>query len=323
MKIETIRLNKIGAGWRLATQIVFLGFFATPICATAQTEPHSGHTVWRGWIFDWEVKDSAGLSIRNVRYQNEQVIYKASMPVIRVRYDGNACGPYADRIDWLNLLNISNCGNKKICQRGYTDSSGRNWCELGLLAGIGAYRLYQVYYFSDDGYLQLRLWSRGLQCNADHDHHIYWRIDFDIGDALKDQVFVYDNNRPNIGWGAGWLKYTTELNDLKESATSRRWFVRDNATGHGCWILPGPDGSTDIFSTKDVAPRLYHGFSEDAPWPFGAGSFNGVGGHLGYDNGEDIQEKDVVFWYVAHLRHLAAQGQNQWHSVGPLIKVQR
>ena len=291
--------------------------------AVLQAQPHSGHTTWRGWSFDWEVKDAAGLSIRNVRWQNEQVIYKASMPVIRVRYDGDACGPYQDRLDWGNLLDISNCGNQKVCQHGFTDGSGRSWCEIGVLAGIGAYRLYQVYYFSDDGYLRFKCWSRGLHCNTDHDHHMYWRIDFDINDAGRDQIFVYDNNRPNIGWGPGWLKYASELNTLKNPGTARQWFIRDKFNGHGCWLMPGPDGSADIFSSKDAAPRLYHGMSEDAPWPFGAGSSSGAGGHLGYLNSEDIQEKDVVFWYVAHLRHVAAEGENHWAWDGPLLKVQR
>src|SRR5262245_50449926 len=64
---------------------------------------HSGHTDWGPWSFDWEVKDGSALGIRNVYYNHELVIYKANMPVIRVRYDGNASGPWADRIDWGNL----------------------------------------------------------------------------------------------------------------------------------------------------------------------------------------------------------------------------
>jgi hypothetical protein len=316
---------KTNSLWSLATSIIScgIGLCLLAFPSAAQAQAHSGHTAWRGWDFNWEIKDGAGLAIRNVRWKEEQIIYKASMPVIRVRYDGNVCGPYQDRLDWYNLIDIPFCANQRVCQRGYTDAGGRNWCEIGVLAAIGAYRLYQAYYFSDDGYIQFRCWSRGLHCNKDHDHHMYWRIDFDIGDAARDQVFVYDNNRPNNGWGPGWLKYTTELNTLKNPGTSRQWFVRDNNTGHGCWLIPGPDGTATAFSTKDTAPRLYHGMSEDAPWAFGAGDYNGVGGHLGYLNGEDIQEKDVVVWYVAHLRHIAADGENHWAWDGPLLKVQR
>src|SRR5262249_26178775 len=158
---------------------------------------------------DWEVKDHAGIAIRDVFFNNELVVHKGSMPVIRVRYDGDRCGPYADQISWGSLLNISNCGGGKVCQKAFT-AGDHNWLELGVLAAIGSYRIYQVWYFSDDGQLTARMFSKGLQCRTDHDHHPYWRMDFDINGPLNDQVFVFDNNRGNEGWGAGWHKYTNE-----------------------------------------------------------------------------------------------------------------
>jgi hypothetical protein len=279
----------------------------------------SGHTNWNGWSFDWEVKDGAGIALRNVSYNNEFVIWKASMPTIRVHYvtvGGHTCGPYADRIDTYNLVPISWCGNNKVCQQSYT-SGGRNMLELGVEAKIGQYDLYQVWYLSQDGWLGAHLFGRGLQCQFDHDHHPYWRMDLDVNGFASDQVFVYDNNRQDQGWGRGWMKYTNELNDVKNPGTGRVWFVRDNPTGHGVWILPGTnDGTSDGFSTKDEATRLYR-YSEDQPWPFGAW------GHLGYDNGEGIQEKDVVFWYVAHMHHPAADGASVWHSAGPWMLLRR
>lgn len=289
---------------------------AALVAAALPALAHSGHTNWGPWRFDWEVRDDAGIAIRNVSYKDELVLYKASVPVIRVKYRNDACGPYADRINWDNLLNISNCGGGKVCQRSYA-SGGRNWLELGVLAGIGAYRIYQVWYLSDDGYIHAVLWSRGLHCDVDHDHHIYWRFDFDIKGAAGDQVFVFDNNRPDQGWGPGWHKHGAELNELKSPATQRVWFGRDSFSGHGLWFLPGSDdGTADGFSTKDAAPRRYHA-NEDEPWPFGAS------GHLGYLNGESLQEQDDLLWYVAHLHHEAAEGSSQWHSAGPWLKVER
>ncbi|MGH9753790.1 MAG: hypothetical protein ACREA2_13505 [Blastocatellia bacterium] len=178
------------------------------------------------------------------------------------------------------------------------------------------YRIYQVWYLSESGHIQPIVWSKGLHCDSDHDHHAYWRMDFDINGASSDQAFVRNDGAANEGWGPGWHKYTNELNTVKNSATNRVWFVRDNPSAHGIWILPGPDGVTDGFSTKDVAPRLYRG-SEDEPWPFGAW------GHLGYGNSEGIQEKDIVFWYVAHLHHEEEEGEDHWHWVGPTLIVHR
>jgi hypothetical protein len=70
------------------------------------------------------------------------------------------------------------------------------------------------------------------------------------------------------------------------------------------------------FSKLDVGVRRYNS-EEDTGWIFGAR------GDLGDLNGEGIQEKDVVFWYTAHLPHDAAMGPAAWLAVGPVLKVQR
>jgi len=282
--------------------------------SAAPVQAHSGHLDWGNWRFDWEVKDDAGLGIRNVFYKNKQILYKGSMPVVRVQYAGNGCGPYADRIDWDSLLKISNCGDNKFCVR-QMNIDGREWLQIGILAKIGAYRLNQRWWFSDDGYLTARLSSKGLQCNIDHDHHPYWRMDFDLNGASSDQIFVFDNNRPNEGWGPGWRKRTAEFNQVKNPPTDRKWFVRDNPTALGMWVWPsGDDGTSNSFSSKDVGGRRYHS-NEDVPWAFGAW------GHLGYDNAESIAEQDDILWYVAHMHHHASEGSDQWHSAGPWMKV--
>ena len=48
------------------------------------TFAQSGHTNWNGWSFDWEVTNGEGLALRNASFNNEFVLWKASMPVIRV-----------------------------------------------------------------------------------------------------------------------------------------------------------------------------------------------------------------------------------------------
>lgn len=295
---------------------LILGMSLLLICPR-QGMAHSGHTVWSGWRFDWEVKDNAGLGVRNVYYNDELVIYKASLPVIRVRYDHDACGPYADQINWGSLVNIGDrCGGQKVCQTSYT-SGGREWLEVAVYARIGAYHIYQGWYFSHDGWIAPRVWSKGLQCEANHDHHPYWRMDLDVDGAANDQLFVFDSTRPDEGWGFGWHQHTNEFNETKSPPADRKWFVRDHPGGHGVWVLPGTaDGPADGFSSKDAAGRRYR-YSEDIPWSFGAS------GHLGYDNGDDVKEKDVIDWYVCHLQHAAAHGGAQWHSCGPWLFVAR
>ena len=126
------------------------------------------------------------------------------------------------------------------------------------------------------------------------------------------------------GWGPGWKKYTNERNDVKNLSTHRTWFVRDQPTGHGVWILPGDgyaplkdDGERDGFADHDIAIRRANP-AEDIPWVFGAR------GQLGYDeDNQGVQEQDIVFWYVAHLPHMAALGPTKWLTLGPTLKIQR
>lgn len=38
------------------------------------------------------------------------------------------------------------------------------------------------------------------------------------------------------------------------------------------------------------------------------------------DNGESVNDTDVVFWYVSHMVHHANEGNDHWGSSGPFIK---
>ena len=315
------------------------------LCAAAApnvglAEPTSEHINWGRWSFDYEVRDNTGLALRNVAYDNELVLGKASMPVLRVKYvkervwwnpfswfgsraDSGRCGPFQDRLRWVDLVPIANCGDNKVCVESST-LNGIKWLELGIYARIGEYHIYQSWHFSDDGELRPVIQSRGLSCNTDHIHHPYWRFDFDINGNGMDQVFRRDHEGADTGWGPGWTKYTNERNDVKNSSTRRTWFIRDQPTGHGVWLLPGDgyaplrdDGERDTFADHDVAIRRAKA-DEDIPWVFGAR------GQLGYDeDNQGVQEQDVVVWYVAHLPHMAALGPTKWLTLGPTLKIQR
>jgi hypothetical protein len=110
--------------------------------------------------------------------------------------------------------------------------------------------------------------------------------------------------------------FVSEQNDNKLPSENKRWFVKYPGSNSRLWILPGSgDGFADTFSTKDVGARRYRS-SEDQNWPFGAW------GHLGYNEGEIIDSTDVVFWYVAHMKHLRSEGETMWHSVGPDLLIE-
>src|SRR5262245_41662765 len=149
-----------------------------------------GHVDWNEWSFDYEFTNKSGLVLRNVSYKSFYFIYKVSLPVIRVQYDGDAAGPYQDRIDnddtcaddifhLTCLMKISNCNDKILCVRAFTQG-GTEWLQLSIVAAIGDYRINQQYLMSRDGTMDFKLYSRGISNPTDHRHHPYWRIDFDI-----------------------------------------------------------------------------------------------------------------------------------------------
>lgn len=317
----------------IAFSMLSLTSFLGPAFADWESQPFE----WGKWKLQLEMKDAAGLAIKNVSYDEEQVLAKASLPVIRVKYvrewpawdprswfglgrSSGRCGPFEDRISPPTLIENKNCEDNKLCRATHT-IQGHQWLEVGVYARIGQYRLYQAWYLSEDGRLYPSVQSWNLSCNTDHDHHAYWRLDFDIGGPDHDQVFVWDKHvSEDEGWGPGWQKYQIEIDAKKPAANSqdRVWFVRDYQSGHGVWIVPGPhDGQSGNFSDRDISVRNFHR-DENSGWPFGAR------GDLDFLEKENVQETNSVFWYIAHLPHRAAEGDRPMrYWMGPLLKIER
>jgi CARDB len=265
---------------------------------------------WNGWSFDYSVSGNFdGLSLTKVTYQGTSLINKISMPVMRVFYDNNICGPYADRLGGV-LSPITWTSNSTIGQRQFT-LDGRQWYEIGIRDQIGNYDIYQVYYLSDDGILDAHIFSKGLQCVVNHIHYPNWRIDFDVDGSPNDIMEHLV--------GTNYQTDNTEFNRLAGDATNHAWRVRDNVTNLYVDILPGfsgfaiPDGSTNVpvvdYSQNTVFGRLYRS-TEDVGWTIGPNS------QVPDGNGENIAGADLVTWYEGYLPHAAADGTNVWHSTG-------
>jgi hypothetical protein len=297
-------------------------FPTTTLEEQAMPNDRTGHIKWGSWSFDYSVSDAEGLSLSNGSYQGVRVIGKFSLPVIRVKYliDGGpldllrefglGAGPYADRLRWNlggdhGLQKISNMGDQYVGIETFI-SGGTEWMEIAIYARIGPYHIAQQWYLSETGYILPRVWSKGLTINMDHTHHPYWRLDFDIDGADSNRVYGVDNKQ--------WFSYAKEANDVKNPATNRVWFVRNEKTGSGAWVIPGHnDGQADRFSGLDVGVRLFHVEEESNPWPFGIGG-------LRFPNGEDVSNSDIVFWYIAHMFHRSSEGGDAWNGCGPTIK---
>ena len=82
----------------------------------------SGHAERQGWNLDYGVTDMAeGLALEDVSYQGVSILGKASFPVMRVFYENDACGPYADRLA-VPLTPVSWANDALLVQRTFTQN---------------------------------------------------------------------------------------------------------------------------------------------------------------------------------------------------------
>lgn len=267
------------------------------------------------WTFDYVLGDSAapeGIALHRVRFRGRQVLYKASLPSLRVQYDG-VCGPYKDPLHYGNADTQTN--GRKVAVYDFT-VVGIPLLSVESYHRIGSYRLRQRWTFTLDGRIDPRLFSAGLQCNDDHRHHAYWRFDFDINDAMNDAIYEFNTTTPDIGFGPGWHKKFSETSRVKSPTTSRRWAVMDTGAGNGYFVIPGSgDGMPDAFSQRDLWLMRYRG-SEDRSGNQGSPGDDGLNAYLDFEN---IDGADVVLWYCGHLGHHAHDGGDEWHATGPSL----
>lgn len=277
---------------------------------TAATS-HAADVDWQGWSFDYSTNNnSSGLVLTNVSYNDKQILGKVSMPVMRVEYENDICGPYADILSSGALRNPGNgaqvqaCNNQAVCRRTFTQN-GESMLEVGANWQIGEYQIYQTYYFSENGYMDSRVYSRGLQCQVRHNHHGQWMFDFDIDGSDDDQIAKGDSD-----------VQITEFNDLKTNTDY--WTIQDKSTGSKVRLIPASDdGQPDNFSKWDLAGRKFVA-SEVGRWRAGA---RGEIGNLYNSPAQNIDGTDLVLWYVSHIPHSPQEGSRIWHASGPRLTI--
>ena len=293
--------------------------------------PDSGSTTFGDWSFSWTVNGhDEGLSLTNVRWKGTSVLYKGSMPVVRVKYRGDArrlssgCGPYADQLGGLKTDELAGVPDDVNVVSRLWDGT---LLELAVYDEIGGYDLYQAWYFHTSGWMQAVLYSRGWSCGErpvsrrDHKHHPYWRLDFDVeSTSNRMETFTTPASGPStfvtrFTEGRGSRLATEQLLGARVTSGTSSKNVTVSIGGNELRDVSGPPWFS--FSNKDLGWRLYKA-SEDDGWPFGAL------GHLGFDSPpESISNRDVVLWSVAHLSHTWDGADPQgaiWHSIGATIR---
>ncbi|MGB1252657.1 MAG: putative Ig domain-containing protein, partial [Candidatus Promineifilaceae bacterium] len=304
-------------------KLLFLFLVAIILIPTQQTGAQntnlSGHIDWEGWSFDYSVgADFDGLAINDVTYKGIQIMGKGNFPAMPVYYNGNACGPYLDRLD-TGLSPVTWANDALLVAREFT-VGGEQWYEIGNRQFIGDYDIYQVWYFNSEGVIDAHLFSRGLQCNTFHVHYPHWRFDFDIAGASNDQILRQTTT--------GLIPYTTEFDVQATAAENHGWIVKDTLTNDsvslqldtGSWNVDGTIVPETAYSNNRVIGRAYN--SGEADWTGSIPSNWGSGaGNVGYGNGENIDDTDIALWYAAYLPHSGSDGADLWHSTGVRISV--
>ena len=295
----------------------------------------AGHVRWPPdrpvWDFHWQLAghpDSEGIAFTHVRYKDHLVLFKASLPMIRVQYDYSpiplfgTTGPYKDQLSADNAFLIESSFPFPLRWRsGVTVREGVSREGLRFLVvesphTIGHYRLTNRWIFREDGVILPQLYSAGLQFLANHRHHVYWRFDFDI-DGHRDNLALnrLDWWPQNWGWGPGWRPITYE--SFYNRPVTSSCVVLNTTSGRGYRVLPGPfDGEADGFSAVDFLVHRFR-FGEDHRGALGSPTDDELGTLV---RGESTDRTDVVLWYCAHLAHEWTDGGDEWHVCGPILQ---
>jgi len=282
-------------------------------------------------------QNASGVELRYVDYQGKRVLYQAHIPILNVKYDQDACGPYRD---WMSQEMCFDASGRDIAPGfRWCDSPPQTICDtnrdggnyngvaiyedagelvLTSVMAAGWYRYIQEWRFNPFGIIHARLKfaATGTYCICNpHTHHAYWRFDFDI--TTPGYNLVEEFNDPPIFPGTNWHKKVYEIKRYRDYSRNRKWRVSNTVTGDSYHLVPGPnDGVADSFGQGDLWVLRYHGAAEIDDSSVWAGDQANLDAFV---NGELVENQDLVVWYGAHFYHDITHSGAECHEVGPDI----
>ncbi len=309
------------------------------------TVTQGGKAIWRFLLVrpsGSSGTNGSGVELRYVDYKGKRLLYRAHVPILNVKYDGNACGPYRD---WQNQEGMLQANGTdpvpgfRLCSAPATtilDTGSDTGNFLGVAIYLqgqevvlvseleaGWYRYISMWRLHTDGTIRPRFGFGAVQsscvCTVHH-HHAYWRFDFDIRTAGNNVVREF--NDPALG-SSNWHDKHFEIRRPRDPARKRRWRVENKSTKEAYDIIPGAsDGVATAapdwpFPRGDVWILRYRGTEiDDGVVAVGPPYEAGLDSWL---TGESINGFDVVVWYGAHFSHDVARDQpgHFGHIVGP------
>jgi hypothetical protein len=290
--------------------------------------------------------NGSGIELRRVNYRGKRVLFRAHAPILNVRYDGNACGPFRDWLWQESMIQatgtdvapgIRRCPApaQTILESG-TDTgnflgvaiyrAGQETVVVSEMAA-GWYRYVSEWRLHNDGTIRPRFGFSAVRnscvCKTHH-HHVYWRFDFDIGTAENNVVREF--NAPPLFAPSEWHTHHFETTRRRQPQRSRRWQVKNTQTGDAYDLIPGADdgvagdfGRGDVWILRFRETEIDDGISA-APSQAGESQLNAPARIGRFVNGEDVSNQDVVVWYAAHFTHDVGEEEEHGHYVGPILR---
>ena len=273
--------------------------------------------------------NGSGIELRYVDYRGKRLLYRAHVPILNIKYDGNACGPYRDRQDVESMFQavgrdavpgfrLCSAPPQTILDSGSDAGNFQGVAiyvsgqEVVLVSEMeaGWYRYISEWRLATDGRIRARFGFSATQnscvCYV-HNHHVYWRFDFDIRTAGSNRVREYNNPCLPAFCPSNWHDKVYEISRPRDPTLKRKWRIDNTISGDAYDLVPGPNDGVAAafpdwpFAAGDVWILRYRGSEIDdgsIAWgpPYEAALNNWV-------NGEPILNQDIVIWYGAHFRH--------------------
>lgn len=284
----------------------------------------------------------SGIEVRDVKYKGKSVLKRGHVPVLNVQYTPATCGPYRDwqwqedqfatpatgntdpapgiRIlaDGQVATTALQTGNDTGNFRGvaiYKQNNGFGM-EVVLITELqaGWYRYINEWRFAPDGTIRPRygFGATNNSCVCDvHNHHAYWRFDFDIV-TPNNKVFQVERGRKFL------QPLATEIRMDKKPQTRRSLLIQNSTSDEAYMLVPNAtDGVVDTFGANDFWVLQYKNVVggtnvqneiDDGETCVNCTNTSGAIRIAPFVNGESVVDQDVVVWYGAHFIH--SDGQN-------------
>jgi hypothetical protein len=302
------------------------------------TVSQAGTVLWRFQVVRPAASSGtrgSGIELRFVDYRGKRVLYRAHVPILNVRYDGNACGPYRDW-QWQEGMFQAN-GNdvgagfrlcpapaQTILDSGVDQGNFRGgaiWVEgqevvIASELEAGWYRYVSEWRLHANGTIRPRFGFAAVQNSCvctEHYHHAYWRFDFDIRTPGHNRVREFNN--PALVGSSKWHTKSYEIRRYRDAARKRKWRIENTQSGEAYEVRPGhDDGVADAYARGDLWVLRYRGTELDDgnDW---TSAYTEADLHK-FVNGEAVYDHDVVVWYAAHFTHSPNENESG-HRVGP------